>query len=377
MSRISKIALVVMMTLVLGVQIFADVWVDEISAKKGEDLKSFLSLTQKYQEDNWLKVNSKIKKELSAEEAKLGGGAKLEDSTTGKIITGFDKESAYVEWEFDAPARGLYEIWVKYKLPSSEAEPIVLDATIDGKHQFIESTDLYFNSVYYASSVETLERIEPVSDKDNGVPFGFIMDKGKHKIRFTNISGAFDIEFIRVSGAVKHFVFTQGENYFNSNRDFLKVGRIAASRSKALSGFDTEGDFVEWKVNVPEDGLYSIFFRYSLGDRSVDCVRSIQVNGKTLFPDWEEIRFYPTDGWSEKRNDWKERRIEDSETRQPYFIYMPKGEVTIRMDVISGPLEIDYVGLITRDGEIKGELNFWDYLKLLWHQIISFFISFN
>jgi hypothetical protein len=40
-------------------------------------------------------------------------------------------------------------------------------------------------------------------------------------------------------------------------------------------------------------------------------------------------------------------------------------------------LEIDYVGLLTRDGEIKGELNFWDYLRLLWQQIIGFFVSFN
>ncbi len=271
----------------------------------------------------------------------------------------------------------MYEFWFKYILPEEDAEPVVVDITIDGKHQFLEMTNIYFNSVKYASAIETLERIEPASDKDNGVPFGFIMEKGKHKIRIENISGDFDLDYIKISGPVKRFVFTQGEDYSASSSEFEVVKRIAASRGKALSGFENPGDWVEWKIDVPEDGLYSVFFRYTLGDRSSECVRSIQLNGKTLFPDWEEVRFYPTDGWSEKRNDWKERRLEDPESRQPYYIYMPKGEVTIRMEVVSGPLEIDYVGLLTRDGEIKGELNFWDYLRLLWQQIIGFFVSFN
>lgn len=380
MSRNVKLVLVAILTLVLGVQILADVWVDEITAKKGEDLKSFLSLTQKYQDDNWLKVNSKIQKTLEAESGKVGGGARVQDvlSASGeKVVTGFNQEGAYIEWEFDAPARGMYEFWFKYILPEEDAEPVVVDITIDGKHQFLEMTNIYFNSVKYASAIETLERIEPASDKDNGVPFGFIMEKGKHKIRIENISGDFDLDYIKISGPVKRFVFTQGEDYSASSSEFEVVKRIAASRGKALSGFENPGDWVEWKIDVPEDGLYSVFFRYTLGDRSSECVRSIQLNGKTLFPDWEEVRFYPTDGWSEKRNDWKERRLEDPESRQPYYVYMPKGEVTIRMEVVSGPLEIDYVGLLTRDGEIKGELNFWDYLRLLWQQIIGFFVSFN
>ena len=380
MLRNIKIALCLVFALLISVQVLADVWVDEISAKKGEDLKSFLSLTQKYQEDNWIKVNSKISKVVEAESGKLGNGAIVQTSTTasgGKVVSGFNQPGSYIEWEFEAPARGMYEFWFKYSLPDAEAEPIVLDITVDGKHQFIEMTDIHFNVVPYASALETLERIEPASDKDNGVPFGFIMDKGKHKIRIDNLSGEFELDYLRISGAVKHFFFTQGENYAAGSSTLKKVSRIAASRGKAVSGFENPGDFVEWKVNVPEDGLYAIFFRYTLGDRSVECVRKVQLNGKTIYPDWDEVHFYPTDGWSEKRNDWKERRLEDPETRQPYFIYMPKGEVTIRMEAVSGPLEIDYVGLITRDGEIKGELNFWDYLRLLWHQIISFFISFN
>lgn len=380
MSRNIKLALVLIFALVISVQIFADVWIDEISAKKGEDLKSFLSLTQKYQDDNWLKVNSKINKIVEAESGRIGGGATVENRTNaseGKVVTGFNQEGAYIELEFDAPARGMYEFWFKYSIPSADAEPVVLDITVDGKHQFIEMTNLHFNSVSYASAVETLERFEPASDKDNGVPFGFIMEKGKHRIRIENKSGSFDLDYIRVSGAIKHFVFTQGENYTDGSDSLTKVKRIAASRGKAVSTTDNPGDFVEWTIDVPADGLYSIFFRYTLGERGVECVRKIELNGQAIYPDWEEVKFYPTDGWSDKRNDWKERKLEDPESRQPYLIYMPKGEVTIRMETVSGPLDIDYVGIITRDGEIKGELNFWDYLRLLWQQIISFFVSFN
>ncbi len=100
MSRNVKLVLVAILTLVLGVQILADVWVDEITAKKGEDLKSFLSLTQKYQDDNWLKVNSKIQKTLEAESGKVGGGARVQDvlSASGeKVATGYNQEGASID----------------------------------------------------------------------------------------------------------------------------------------------------------------------------------------------------------------------------------------------------------------------------------------
>ncbi|MDD2431648.1 MAG: hypothetical protein PHD88_05060 [Firmicutes bacterium] len=380
MSRNRKLLLMLVLALAVGSQVFASVWIDEISAVKTEDLKSYLSLTQEYQDDNWYKVNSKVSRLLEAEDATLGGGAVVSNKANasgGKVVTGFDQAGAYMEWEFDAPSRGQYEIWLKYSIPCNDADPVVMDITIDGKHLFSETTDLHFNSVKYETAVETLECVEPASDKGNGVPFGFIMEKGKHRIRITNISGEFDLDYIRFSGPVKHFVFTQGETCSDSNGEFEVVKGNAASRGKAVQTTDAPGEWIEWTIDVPEDGLYSLIVRYTQGTRGVESVRSFKVNGKTLFPSWDEVVFYPTDGWSEKRNDWRERRIEDPETRQPYYLYMPKGEITIRMETVSGPLNIDYIGIITRDGEIKGELNFWDYLRMLWQQIIGFFVSFN
>ncbi len=380
MSRKTKLLLVLVLVLAVGSLVFANIWIDEVTAVKAENLKSYLSLTQEYQDNNWYKVSSKVNKLVEAEAATVGGGAVVRDAfnaSGGKVVSGFDKEGAYIEWEFDAPARGQYEIWFKYRLLSADAEPVVVDITVDGKHLFTEMKTLHFNSVKYASGVETLERIEPASDAGNGVPFGFIMEKGKHRIRITNISGEFELDYIKFCGPVKHFVFTQGEKWSNANGEYEIVKGVAASRGKGVKSSDVPGEWIEWKIDVPEDGLYNIIFRYTQGQRGVESVRHIQVNGQTLFESWENVVFYPTDGWSEKRNDWRERRLEDPESRQPYYIYLPKGEVTIRMETVSGPLNIDYVGIITRDGEIKGELNFWDYLRMLWHQLIGFILSFN
>lgn len=110
------------------------------------------------------------------------------------------------------------------------------------------------------------------------------------------------------------------------------------------------GGWVEWRVDVPEDGLYELAFTYaSLGEGFESIVRGVMIDGEYPFREAERLRFdrwWKDDQYPYKRNKagnevrplqvevkgWHTARMSDySVSSEPLRFALTKGAHTIRL----------------------------------------------
>lgn len=110
------------------------------------------------------------------------------------------------------------------------------------------------------------------------------------------------------------------------------------------SSWGTVGQWIEWKIEVPEDGWYQLGMRWrqhtKIGGMSY---RSLSIDGEIPF---EEARRLPFS----YDNSWKTSCFGGEE---PYRFYLTEGEHTIRMTVRLGELS----GVLQQTNELLEELN--------------------
>ncbi|MBO7217086.1 MAG: extracellular solute-binding protein, partial [Clostridia bacterium] len=102
------------------------------------------------------------------------------------------------------------------------------------------------------------------------------------------------------------------------------------------TGFANPGQWLEWKINVPEDGYYCIDFKYRQNAAQGQSVRrQVYIDGEILFEDFNEVLFNSADGFAVKTLSTKDGK------EAP--VYLTKGEHSVRLKVILGavaePLE--------------------------------------
>lgn len=145
--------------------------------------------------------------------------------------------------------------------------------------------------------------------------------------------------------------------------------RIAADEYAAVSDaslfsqagdallWDGEEGWIEFKAQIPADGFYNIAAVYdAAGDRPVDIVRGIQIDGSYPYNEAENIRLkkaYYHDQYPFEKDSfgnhmrprsmlaegWKESRLADySVDSEPLRFYMQAGERTIRLVSVSEPM---------------------------------------
>lgn len=95
--------------------------------------------------------------------------------------------------------------------------------------------------------------------------------------------------------------------------------------------WETQGQWLEWDIEVPEDGLYQLCFRYRqnyvLG---YDVYRRIYIDGQIPFEEMALVNFPFTLGWSS--------RLMENEQGEAQYVYLEKGSHRLRMEVTLGPL---------------------------------------
>nr|MCR5686071.1 extracellular solute-binding protein [Lachnospiraceae bacterium] len=91
------------------------------------------------------------------------------------------------------------------------------------------------------------------------------------------------------------------------------------------------GQWIEWEIEVPEDGLYNIMIKgrqnYSRGNVSN---RRIYVDGVVPFEELEEVSFHYS-------NDWQCKTLGDDDGNA-YDFYLTRGKHTIRVEATMGGL---------------------------------------
>lgn len=89
------------------------------------------------------------------------------------------------------------------------------------------------------------------------------------------------------------------------------------------------GDWAEWEIEVPEDGLYVFGFKAKQNlVRGIYSSRRLYVDGEVPFREAETIEF-------KFSNDY-EMVVPANENGEPYYFYLSKGKHTIRMEVVMG-----------------------------------------
>lgn len=95
------------------------------------------------------------------------------------------------------------------------------------------------------------------------------------------------------------------------------------------TGFATPGQWLEWEIEVPEDGYYAIDFKYRQNAAQGQTVRrQVYIDGEVLFEDLNQVLFESAEGF-----DIKTLSTTDNKEAP---VFLTKGKHQIRLKVILG-----------------------------------------
>lgn len=91
--------------------------------------------------------------------------------------------------------------------------------------------------------------------------------------------------------------------------------------------YAVQGQFLVWNVEVPQDGLYTLSFKYRQNmKRGLNSTRRLLIDGELPFAEAEELYFsYGTD--------WQ---VSTAGGKEPFEFYLTKGSHSILLEVVTG-----------------------------------------
>ncbi len=94
------------------------------------------------------------------------------------------------------------------------------------------------------------------------------------------------------------------------------------------TNWSDSGQWVEWQIEVPQDGYYQLGLRYRQNEnKGQSSLRRLEIDGQVPFEEVKEIPF-------EYDVDWQTRFLGSGE--EPYRFYLTAGTHTLRMEVVLG-----------------------------------------
>lgn len=295
------------------------------------------------------------------------------------IISG---EGGFVEWEVDIPEAGLYHISMDYHPIEGRGIDIERAIYINQEMPFAGADTLSFARIWTDAGEVRVDnrgneirptqiekpRWESAYLKDymgyNVEPYSFYFNEGKNTIKFEAISESAAISNLVIGQ--KDALVTYDEyissidtsKYQNTDFDFFykKQGEDAEYRSSPTlyaifdrASSNTEpysaakiklnciggeqwripGQWIEWELEVPEDGLYNISLKAKQNyNRGIVSIRTVTIDGKTPFLEAANLEFRYNTGW--------QLTTLSDEKGSPYKLPLTKGSHTIRLEVSTG-----------------------------------------
>lgn len=108
------------------------------------------------------------------------------------------------------------------------------------------------------------------------------------------------------------------------------------------------GHWIEWEMNIPRDGRYTISFLAATGEN--EALRSVRFNG-VLLPEMGIVRFTSTGGWGRKNaSEWQLFEPVTS-SGEPIGVSLKAGSCRLRMaNLIGQHCNLDAIVLVPLDG---------------------------
>lgn len=303
--------------------------------------------------------------------------------------------TGWLEWTFDVPADGLYNLGIRYyPLPGKRAS-IQRDVQIDGKYPFIEARQVVFDRTWKdmhapkqdnqgndirPSQVEVPRwRFQLFEDSlaMYREPYLFHLTKGEHVVRLGVIREPLAIETIVLTApppvptyealkaqydaagyqptqGIKLVIEAEEAEYKSTPTLTRNYSPNPSANPTAQGNFKLNvfggwrwrraGEWGTWRFSVPESGLYKIGIKRWQGDWSrMPTFRSIKIDGEYPFDEMREVGF--SYDWS-----WRMDTLA-SQQDEPFLFYLEKGEHVIEMRSIVGPASetVRIVDGVTRD----------------------------
>lgn len=306
---------------------------------------------------------------------------RYEGSDGQAILTG---ETGSVTWDFEVPQEGLYQIAMRFYTVQGKDSDIERELAIDGAVPFAEAKSLVFHRVWKNASPNWLrddsgndlppEQVEAPMWQDvllkdnsglNADPYVFYFSSGRHTLTLTSVKEPLAIDSITLAPPKVTPTYEQvasayrEKGYKPAENVLLKIqGEDAAYKSSpslqpyndrsspALEPFDavkirnnamgayrwrTPGQWIEWEVEVPVDGLYELGFKNRQNYlRGFSTVRSLTIDGELPFREAAELGF-------PYGSPWQMTVLGESKDR-PYLFYLTQGKHRIRLEVALGDL---------------------------------------
>ncbi len=288
------------------------------------------------------------------------------------------QESGEITWEFDVPNEGMYNIQVKYFPTEGKNSTIERTILVNDELPYKEASAVLFHRAWvdkdqnykqqkgnqtFPSQVEKPEWLEIfVMDADGffNEPLKFHFSKGKNKLTFRSEKEPMEIETITLTPILNlpnyeqylseyqnkginiiHKISTetkvQGENAITkSSPSFFPLNDRTSVKNEPYhssnivlntiggKSWKIAGDWINWEVNAPENGLYRIAFRFKQNElRGLFSSRSLKINGEVPFQEARELRFY-------HKTNFQLEPLKSVDGQDLYF-YLEKGLNTISL----------------------------------------------
>ncbi|WP_309120208.1 extracellular solute-binding protein [Paenibacillus sp.] len=290
----------------------------------------------------------------------------------------WNSHRGWVEWEFEIPMEGLYNLGLVYDSLNDEGVDIFRTIMIDGALPYAEAEGIRLRrSFVHASYPPKIDRfgndIRPPSREEEGwkserlanydtdaLPLLWHLTKGKHVIRFIGVRQPIRIKELSLlppvmldsgnalqgTGGKQDWIqIIEAENIARKSNSGIQLQSVNDAgmspdskgmvRYNALGGplLRESGQWVEWVVEVPEDGKYQIGFKYLQSYvNDFPSYRQITVDGKLITQDGSPFKF-------NYANHWNGYSLSNAKG-DTLLIPLAKGRHTIRMTITAAPIKV-------------------------------------
>ncbi|GAB1154225.1 extracellular solute-binding protein [Paenibacillus illinoisensis] len=293
-------------------------------------------------------------------------------------------ETGSIRWVVPVQASGLYHVRIHYYPVEGKSSGIERRLELNGQVPFRGADVLLFDRVW-GNREEDIRRDDRGNDlrprqveqpewqlasfRDSAgyfeEPFQFYFEKGTQDLMLTSLRESMAIDYIELyqeedvpsyadlqasyetrglKPATPVMLKVQAEQAASKSSPTLspisdrsspslEPYHVSKIRINAIGGINWKlpGEWIEWEIDVPEDGLYQIALKVKQDQlRGIYATRSLTIDGKVPFKEMKRIRFNYSPSW--------QTQVLGAGEEQPYQFHLEKGKHRIRMTVTLGDI---------------------------------------